>query len=210
GVVDRLGDLFGSLPSAAWTLFAAATHGETWPKLADPLSEVGPAYFAVLLLYIVFVVLGMLNIITGVFVNVVFEGLSLGRGLDVDNVSARPSSFVQRLMSAFIEAGIDPQGPVSWEELSDSIVGGGICIKASLMMLDIGVPDAQRIFNVLDKDGTGRISLLSFVEACVALQGVGKAVDIGLLQWRLDSLSDTITSCSRLPAQTAAVAVDST
>merc|ERR1719277_2551075 len=67
--LKALEHLYGSFGKALLTLFRAISGGDDWSTLAAPIAKVGPLYEAAWVVYISFMVFGMLNILTGIFVD---------------------------------------------------------------------------------------------------------------------------------------------
>merc|ERR1719210_1505632 len=59
---------YGSLPNTLYSLFAAVTQGIDWDNAVQPLKDLHVVYSAGLLVYISLVLLGVMNVVTSVFV----------------------------------------------------------------------------------------------------------------------------------------------
>lgn len=68
-VVSGPGKFFGSMYKSLCALFEAATGGNDWAVFARELRAMGELYYLSFALYVVFVTLGVLNILTGFFVD---------------------------------------------------------------------------------------------------------------------------------------------
>merc|ERR1712232_106440 len=67
---EELRRFFGSLGSAALTLFQAITGGVSWHIVTDPLGkQISTAFMAMFVCYIAFMLLALMNVVTGVFVD---------------------------------------------------------------------------------------------------------------------------------------------
>lgn len=62
-----------------WTLFAAVTGGYDWAEVSEPLLQLGGLYRFCFLLYVSSVLLGLLNILNGVFVNAALQSSAMNR-----------------------------------------------------------------------------------------------------------------------------------
>eukprot|EP00928_Gymnodinium_smaydae_P093483 TRINITY_DN7768_c0_g3_i1.p1 TRINITY_DN7768_c0_g3~~TRINITY_DN7768_c0_g3_i1.p1 ORF type:complete len:663 (+),score=132.78 TRINITY_DN7768_c0_g3_i1:157-2145(+) len=67
-IVLQMETWFGSLPATALSLFKTMSGGLAWSIISDTLMEVSLGYGILFLLYIGFAVFGILNVVTGVFV----------------------------------------------------------------------------------------------------------------------------------------------
>merc|ERR1719463_908293 len=60
---------FGSLSKSCFALFQSVTGGIDWDAAARPLFEIGWTSGTVFTIYIIFTVLAVLNVVTGIFVD---------------------------------------------------------------------------------------------------------------------------------------------
>merc|ERR1712137_357191 len=67
-LMDGLDEKFGTMYKAMCVLFEGISGGNDWGFLVQELKTIGEGYYLCFALYIVFVTLGVLNILTGFFV----------------------------------------------------------------------------------------------------------------------------------------------
>merc|ERR1719150_29563 len=82
--VDELEHFFGSLAATFWTLIGMVSGGVDWLDVSMPIRELGPIYVISLISYINFVLLGLMNILTGIFVNAAHHACALNREIAID------------------------------------------------------------------------------------------------------------------------------
>merc|ERR1712228_1144168 len=84
-----------------------------------PLSQIHWFYEAVFVLYILFVVIGVLNVLTGIFVERAQELSGLDRDLVIQGEIKRNDAFLTEMKGIFEEADVDQSGSISWEEFKE-------------------------------------------------------------------------------------------
>merc|ERR1711939_999237 len=68
-MLQSLDEHFGGVPKAMLSLFMAISGGKDWADVMAPVSEhLGAQHVAVFMFFIIFMLFGVLNIVTGVFV----------------------------------------------------------------------------------------------------------------------------------------------
>jgi hypothetical protein len=189
-------DKYGSIPVTLHTLFAAVTGGYDWADVAATLEEVGPFYRIAFVCYVSFVLLGLMNILNGVFVNAALQSSAMNRELAIDAAVKRRNHMISEMVAIFLEAGaenvpaeIDPDASleqclfdatVTWEQFQANLEDEGM--KAYFMALDLDTASLEKIFRLLDVDDSGTLDLEELVDGCIRLRGSAKNVDISMLE----------------------------
>merc|ERR1712107_232081 len=73
-LVGEIRDIFVSMPHSLLALFQIVTGGENWAHMEYVLRSMSVIYSFMLLLYVCLMLLAMMNIVTGIFVNDAIEG----------------------------------------------------------------------------------------------------------------------------------------
>merc|ERR550532_3626987 len=66
---EQIDHLYGSLDRTMMTLFLTVSGGMEWLTAAEPIVKLGTGYGVIWTGYIAFMVFGMLNVLTGIFVD---------------------------------------------------------------------------------------------------------------------------------------------
>eukprot|EP00927_Polykrikos_kofoidii_P085493 TRINITY_DN9318_c0_g1_i1.p1 TRINITY_DN9318_c0_g1~~TRINITY_DN9318_c0_g1_i1.p1 ORF type:complete len:693 (-),score=108.72 TRINITY_DN9318_c0_g1_i1:397-2475(-) len=186
--VARLSEYYGSVLETLFTLLAAVTAGSDWLPAAAPLAAINPVFKAVFQLYIIFVLIGMLNVIAGLFVNVANTATSLERDIAIDEAIREEHKLVEQISLLLVDADSNESGTLSLDEITACAQDERI--KAHFKSLDLDITSLCRIFELLDSDGTGEVEIRSFVKGCLNMRGIAKQVDIAMLcQMTLDMKS---------------------
>eukprot|EP00971_Amphidinium_carterae_P259720 5153229-Amphidinium_carterae.1 len=61
-------EYYGTLGSSLLTLFMSISGGADWSDLVQPLAQFSKAYVLIYVLYVSFVVFGVMNVLTAIFV----------------------------------------------------------------------------------------------------------------------------------------------
>ncbi|CAE6911722.1 SCN10A [Symbiodinium natans] len=167
---------YGSLPNTIYTLVLAVLGGRSWHEVCTPLMKVGWFPVSLLLVYVAFVVLAVLNVVTGVFVDNAFRCAEKQRSLAIQKEMDRQEQFVQQIRDFFAAMDQDDSGDVTPEELAEMLKDP--TLSAYFRVLGFEIDDAARFITLLDKDKDGAISVEEFLRGCLKYRGSATAVDM--------------------------------
>jgi len=174
--VEDVQEFYSSFTMASFSLFMAITGGNDWWLLVRPLLEISPIYAVLFVIYIFLMVLGVLNIITGIFVESATELSRLDRDLVTQAEQERTASYMKELRKLFLELDTDRNGTISLEEFEDFAARDEV--QAYFSVLELDVRKASQVFSLLDVDGSNQIEIDEFVVGCMRLKGLAKGVDM--------------------------------
>merc|ERR1712060_869080 len=89
------------------SLWMAVSGGISWIELTDPLETVNVIWVFVFLLYINFVYVFILNVVTGVFCQNAFEGAQQDLDLTIETQLRDKQQYIDRLRLLFREMSED-------------------------------------------------------------------------------------------------------
>lgn len=167
---------YGSVGQAMLTLFMAISGGCDWKEAMDPIWGVSPAYGFLFLFYIVFIVFGVLNVVTGVFVDRALEIAAVDKELVVHEEMRKRKKDVSELKRFFLRLDENGDGQVTKKEMSKSLEDPWLQSYVSTMDLDCNA--MLELFDLLDSDGAGTLSIEEFIQGCIRIRGDAKAVDL--------------------------------
>lgn len=171
---------YSSVGETLFTLLGAITGGADWFDVALPINGINVWYRLVFLAYILFVLLSVLNILTGIFVNVSFESCATKREIAIEAALANKESMIKEVVNLFAEADEDCSGTISEKEFENYLQDEKI--KAFFMSLDLDMSSGHRVFQLIDDSGDGELGIAEFVQGCIDLRGGAKKVDISFLE----------------------------
>lgn len=175
-VVQDVREYYSSYPMTFFSLFMAITGGEDWWNVVKPLLDISAAYGVVFVLYISLMVLGTLNIITGIFVESATELSRMDRDLVTQSEQERTSAYMKELQRIFYELDTNRSGTISLQEFEEFVQRDAV--RAHFSVLELDVSKAAQVFRLLDTDGSNAIEIDEFVVGCMRLKGLAKGIDM--------------------------------
>mmetsp|Transcript_84080 Transcript_84080/g.246637 ORF Transcript_84080/g.246637 Transcript_84080/m.246637 type:complete len:705 (+) Transcript_84080:116-2230(+) len=175
-VTDGVARWYSSVVDTMYTLLASITNGVGWSDVVQPLEHISMVYRWLYTFYIVFVVIGVLNVLTGIFVERACELSGMDKDLVIQTQMKRNETFLKEMKRIFEEADADGSGTISWEEFKGYLEND--TVKAYLTTQQLDAFDARTLFDVLN-DGTGNeMSIEKFIVGCQRLKGMARSVDL--------------------------------
>eukprot|EP00928_Gymnodinium_smaydae_P006267 TRINITY_DN12199_c0_g2_i1.p1 TRINITY_DN12199_c0_g2~~TRINITY_DN12199_c0_g2_i1.p1 ORF type:complete len:639 (+),score=78.51 TRINITY_DN12199_c0_g2_i1:33-1949(+) len=206
-VGDQLVIYFSSAPTTFVSLFKTLTNGESWGNIMKPLQSLSDVYAVVFILFVLFLQLGVLNIITSVFVG----NATLLAQMDLDMIQLAEADqhqyTMEKLDEVFSVLDKDGSGNISltefetWTRIEK--------VRAFFeRVLGLEAWKVGRFFRMLDSNGDDMIDKKEFVVGCMRLKGGAKNMDqevlthltkviksdIKVVKGRLDILASKINS----------------
>jgi len=161
-------EYYGSLGCTALTLFGSVTGGVDWRDALIPLMrDVSPLLAVIFVLYVIFAVFMMMNIITGVFVDL---GLRSAR-------EDKDFFMINNVRELFEDTG---SLTLTRKEFENQM--GKYQMQEYFKAIDVHPSEAKRVFRLLDMDDSGQIDATEFLDGCLRLRGPAKALDLAMLQ----------------------------
>eukprot|EP00931_Biecheleriopsis_adriatica_P057232 TRINITY_DN33948_c0_g1_i1.p1 TRINITY_DN33948_c0_g1~~TRINITY_DN33948_c0_g1_i1.p1 ORF type:complete len:598 (-),score=86.47 TRINITY_DN33948_c0_g1_i1:23-1780(-) len=172
----KVADHFGSIYSTMIALFASMTGGQDWMFYATELRNLpnGEEFFLLYCFFIFFCMVGVLNVINGIFV----DNAVCTRTEDevVENFRKEQNSVSENIRRIFNQSDTDSDGSITLTELEQQMKHPWV--KAYFAGLDIDIREASIIFTLTDTDGNGYLSVDEFVTSVLKMKGSAKSVDI--------------------------------
>mmetsp|Transcript_25267 Transcript_25267/g.58664 ORF Transcript_25267/g.58664 Transcript_25267/m.58664 type:complete len:711 (-) Transcript_25267:34-2166(-) len=186
GLDPHYGDLFKSI----LTLFEASTGGIDWKQALDPLQKLNNSWLFVtlFLIFIFFVYLAVLNVVTGLFCQTAIEMAQSDHQDLVHHFILEKQRFVKSLASLFREWDTSKDGEITLTEFEDHL--NDEKMRAFLRALEIDIEDSWTLFKLLDKDKGGSVNLDEFVDGCLRLKGPAKSMQVHQIMYENRFMSD--------------------
>jgi hypothetical protein len=173
---------FGSLYECMVSLYCAVTGGNDWMHYGDKLRKLDPnreLYFWVFMFYVGFCVVGLLNVVTGIFVDSAVTTRTEDEVVDSFNDEMQRRS--QEIKRIFHEADVDGVGSLDFNQFKEHLQSPWV--RAYFAGLDIDPEEATIIFTLMDTDSNGRLSCEEFIDGTMKLKGSARSVDLLLLMY---------------------------
>lgn len=179
---DEVAKYFSSLPRTALTLLECITDGKEWD---DPVmiiyESLGLAAVPLFMLYEMFGVFVILNVIMGVFID---KAIKVAEDATELNVACAISK-------AFIGDGMY-QEEVTWEVFEQKLAEPELQECFEMLKVDIG--EAKVLFELIDADHSGSVDAREIVEGCLKLKGTAKALDMSIMLQTLNIFIEKVDS----------------
>merc|ERR1719163_2068027 len=130
------------------------------------LRSIDDVYFLVFLFYIAFATVGLLNVITGIFV----DSAVCTRTDDevVDAFKQDTKRLVDEAQRMFDMADNDEDGQVTYDELERCLAEPWV--KAYFFALDMDPSEARSMFTIMDTNNDGKVEVDEFIGGCMKLK----------------------------------------
>jgi len=175
-LVTSLNTSFGSMYKSMCLLFEGISGGGDWGDLAGGLKDVGEVPYICFALYVVFTTLGVLNIVTGFFVEGTMQASASAKDEMLKVAHDKKSAMVELIGDLFHELDTDNSGLLSWEELEAHLYDEAL--QNYFCVLEMEQDEAKDLFRLLDIHGTGEVGIDDFVNGCLRIMGSPKNLDI--------------------------------
>jgi len=135
-----------------------------------------PLYFS---FYILLVVIGVLNILTGVFVSRAAEASALDKDLVAHAEIANTRNMVRDLHKMLQEIDVEHSGIVHVDQLRDYIANEDV--QAYMSVLHLDSVDCHRMISLMHQEANGNVSMQEFIALCLRYSGNARSVEIAVV-----------------------------
>lgn len=170
---------YGSIGDTMFALLLAVTGGEDWIKLVEPLSQISVFYQVLFSFYVLFVIIGVLNVLTSAFVQRACELSRLDRDLVIQSEMISDEAFLNDMKGIFEEVDEDGTGRITWEKFRQYLQNDDVQAYFATQQLD--TTDARELFNLLDVNKNEEVGIEEFIMGCKRLRGQAKSSDMASL-----------------------------
>mmetsp|Transcript_81895 Transcript_81895/g.228202 ORF Transcript_81895/g.228202 Transcript_81895/m.228202 type:complete len:859 (-) Transcript_81895:8-2584(-) len=177
-LIDDVREFYSTVAYTMLSLFAAISGGADWLDVAMPLKELGIEYFSIFAMFIAFVTMGLMNIVTSIFVESAKKLYEVDADLVIQEQMSHSKSYANQLKSILASSDVDKSNTVTKKELNMHL--GDHRVKAHLAALEIEKSDVLSVFDLLRLDDA-EVSVDDLIIALLRLHGNAKAVDMATL-----------------------------
>eukprot|EP00419_Tripos_fusus_P082136 CAMPEP_0172936350 /NCGR_PEP_ID=MMETSP1075-20121228/221976_1 /TAXON_ID=2916 /ORGANISM="Ceratium fusus, Strain PA161109" /LENGTH=592 /DNA_ID=CAMNT_0013797721 /DNA_START=14 /DNA_END=1793 /DNA_ORIENTATION=+ len=168
-------DMYGNGHRALYTVFEMTFSG-CWPNFTSRVvKEVNPFYSFFFILYVTFVIFGMIRIISALFLRETMQQAERDAEIMHSLKAKKTQTLKQNLSDLFEAADTSGDGQLSIEELDELLEHPKV--RVWLGEFGIDASDAHLLFALLD-DGDNSISKNEFVDSITRLKGEARAQDL--------------------------------
>jgi len=173
---QQIDNLYGSLDRCMMTLFLTVSGGMEWRAAAEPIVKLGYGYGVIWTGYITFMVFGMLNVLTGIFVDSAISAMNNDKDNMIVSQLEERTALISSICSVFRNSDTDGSGLINEEEMNVLLKDNEV--TAYLNAIGIDISEARGLFQLLDDDASGTVSIDEFVTGFMHLRGCARAVDM--------------------------------
>lgn len=188
-----LDDKFGSILKSIYTLFLLISGGQNWGDYNDALWKVSRMSSFVLVMYIAFVTFAILNIVTGIFVDLSIKAADDDSDFKTLEDGEKQKKSIEAFCKVFRDADADGSGHLSLEEFETHVHNPNVQAYFKFIGLDIEFYSPAKIFNLLDFTRGNAIELNEFVSGLSRFRGRARCLDIAALHSDLRLLDRKFT-----------------
>lgn len=176
---DFLKTFFPSLGMTLLTLFMCITGGLNWWEVIEALSDIHALFGVLFAFYICLMVLALLNIVTGIFVNEALELAKMDRDFMTKIELDRRQADIEKLDYVFRSVDVSRTGKINLEQFLVHM--DNVEVKALFTVMGLDYSDLLAFFEALDVGGHSQLTREEFVMGCMNLRGSAKTLDIATL-----------------------------
>eukprot|EP00928_Gymnodinium_smaydae_P044674 TRINITY_DN29801_c0_g1_i2.p1 TRINITY_DN29801_c0_g1~~TRINITY_DN29801_c0_g1_i2.p1 ORF type:complete len:316 (-),score=56.78 TRINITY_DN29801_c0_g1_i2:44-991(-) len=178
---EEMNQFYGSLYETMVTLWCSISGGNDWMEFGNLLRylHLGEIYLAMFFFYIAFCTVGLLNVVTGIFVDSAVCTRTEDEVVEGYTEDLRRTS--EEIKRLFEDADVDKSGTMSFSELRALLENPRV--KAYFAGLDIDPNEARSIFTLIDVKNSGEITLEEFVNGTMKLKGHARSLDVVSLMY---------------------------
>eukprot|EP00928_Gymnodinium_smaydae_P007917 TRINITY_DN12832_c0_g2_i1.p1 TRINITY_DN12832_c0_g2~~TRINITY_DN12832_c0_g2_i1.p1 ORF type:complete len:552 (-),score=49.18 TRINITY_DN12832_c0_g2_i1:255-1868(-) len=190
GDCDRCGRAFQTVMGANLTLFQIVVAGDSWGALAIPMIEYNPATALIFVGALVSLVYGVLNLVLAVVVDTYADMKKNDMSMLADELVEAELNERNELAGVFRFMDRDMDETLSLKELLDGAECSNV-FQDWLRVLDIGASDLQCLFEVIDADMSGCVSIEEFTTMMYRMRHGDNKTSIRLTKCMLQRLELT-------------------
>jgi len=168
---------YQNLPDSMYTLLCSITGGIDWKDAAMPVWHFGWAYGMGFMGFVLVCILGILNIVTSVFVERASNMKRLDRDFAISEELRIMESDIQETMELFQTFDPDENNCLKQEDFHRFLKEEHV--MAHFATIGIDVSDPAKFEHLLSPSdaAAGLVSINAFVTGCVSLRGAAKQSD---------------------------------
>eukprot|EP00928_Gymnodinium_smaydae_P040517 TRINITY_DN27469_c0_g1_i1.p1 TRINITY_DN27469_c0_g1~~TRINITY_DN27469_c0_g1_i1.p1 ORF type:complete len:582 (+),score=71.92 TRINITY_DN27469_c0_g1_i1:41-1786(+) len=189
---------WGSLNKSLLTLYLSISNGDSWINSLKPLQRMAWMYPALFMSFLAFTFLGVLNVLTSLFVESAMETRMHYKELVIAEHAQRMERLVEHLHELFREIDTDNSGYITLPEMRAFLDHGDS--KDYLDAIGIEHDDALLLFKLIDREQTGKVSLKEFINSCKRLQGPARSFDSHCMLLQIKSWSAGLEKSAQPPS----------
>jgi hypothetical protein len=160
---------YGAVPITLRTLLRVISGGADWFDASKELWKVNVGYGFLFIVYIHFMVFGVLNVLVGVFVDSAMATASMDSEILAREAEMERKALENSAITVLSSVDKDGSGTVTWEEFEANLTNPSLV--EFLDAMQINPKETIDLFDMVDSDGSGFVNIAEFMECCMKLKG---------------------------------------
>jgi len=169
---------YGTVGRSMHSLYMAITNGMSWGLLFDPLASADGMLAFLFISYVSICSLGVLNVVTSVFVESAMQSTLHHKDLLVADKARAKETYLQHVKDIFKQMDTDGSGSIDAGELKKFMQDESLELSSYFEALELNPSDTHALFKLLDPMDMGEINIDDFCDGCVKLKGEAKSFDV--------------------------------
>jgi len=186
---------FGTLPKSLYSLLKTIAGGESWGLYSDALNHTSPVLGLSFLIYVFVVTFAVVNIAVGVFVDAACRTADNDQAAVAVEKYAKQQQLMEEFCKVFKQTDIDESGEMTRDEFILQASNPTVQSYFQFVELDVELYPPDRMFDLLDFDGSGAVDLNEFVTGLAKFHGQAKGLDMAFLHHDIRKLEKVVTEC---------------
>jgi len=175
-VITSLSSNWNGMFESIRSLIYSISGGADWGELSAPFWIIHPFCGVAYVAFVIVTVIGLLNILVGIFVQEANELSKWDEDLVVDAFVHRRKEQTEEIFSLFDRVDVNRTGHISFDMLSRAMQNDAIA--AYFEHLDVEPIKVEVLFGMLDINGDGKITKEEFLEGLSKLHGSASATGV--------------------------------
>lgn len=171
---------FGRLDDSVLTLFMAMSGGQDWGVYYEAVERLPALNRFLFIVFILFSIFAVVNVVTGIFVETAMQCNHRDREIVIHEELQAKETYLEQMRDVFEEMDKDGTGFISNEEFEKSLDDESVIAYFNFLKLDVS--DASVLFELMDYDQSGEVSINEFILGCYKLQGESRSLDVKIMQ----------------------------
>jgi len=178
-ISDDIRIYLGSMSMTILSLFMSISGGIDWWTLGDILLHISTAYLFLFLFFILFTVLAVLNVVTGIFVKEAQEMASKDHHVQLQQEFDENRQLLTNLKEIF---NLMDEGGTGCVSLGDFVrILDQEAVRLRFAQVGLDIQDATTFFRILDQNDSEELSIEEFVMGCMRFKGRANRMDLEVM-----------------------------
>jgi len=178
---NRLLELYGSVSRTQYTLFLAVSGGEAWGQLLKPFEAMSSWNRLLFVIYIVFLIFGVMNILSAVYMDTLLHASTLERDTRLSERTTKEKFQLRQLRMMLKSQPLNEEGLIQRKHLLAVLTGEGAGL---LKGFGLQLPVAKALFRMLDVEDSRAVEVDEYINGLVHLKGNATTIHMASLMYQ--------------------------